>query len=275
MKNRTLTLILCLITYAFAGSSLFAQSQGPANVWTSGADKGEFSNPLIVPANSGTTSTTFAIGNDSRIVAAQTVTGLYNDGATLAETESSVSSTFAWPASDTGGTYGQIAVVIGDPTGSPFDSAGVQAWDEDLDGWATKAVPSGDVLGTTGTQTISGDKTFTGATTIESLTITEQAIASSATPTWDVNAGQNATFTATSAATFTISNLAAGQTGTLSVTQTSGTAGYVMTFPAGTKQAFGGTNTYTMSGTNTIDILYFRRTGTNTVIEGVVPGITP
>jgi len=65
MKNRTLTLILCLTAYALAGSYLFAQSQGPANVWTSGTNKGKFSNPLIVPANSGTGADQFANGADT------------------------------------------------------------------------------------------------------------------------------------------------------------------------------------------------------------------
>lgn len=38
----------------------------------------------------------------------------------------------------------------------------VQAWDADLDSWATKTAPSGTVLGTTDTQTITG-KTISGA----------------------------------------------------------------------------------------------------------------
>jgi hypothetical protein len=119
-------------------------------------------------------------------------------------------------------------------------------------------------------------QTFTGVMTFSSgVTMTEQTIASSTTPTWDVNAGMNAQFTATNAATFTVTNMVAGQAAALAITQSSGTNGYVMTFPAGVKQAFGGNNTYTMSGTNAVDILYFRKTGTNTVIEGVVPGITP
>jgi hypothetical protein len=119
-------------------------------------------------------------------------------------------------------------------------------------------------------------QTFAGVMTFSSgVTMTEQTIASSDTPAWNVNAGMNAQFTATNAATFSITNMVAGQAAALAITQASGTNGYVMTFPAGTKQAFGGNNTYTMSGTNAVDILYFRRTGTNTVIEGVVPGITP
>jgi hypothetical protein len=39
----------------------------------------------------------------------------------------------------------------------------VQAWDADLDTWATKTAPSGTVVGTTDTQTLTG-KTFTGYT---------------------------------------------------------------------------------------------------------------
>lgn len=40
----------------------------------------------------------------------------------------------------------------------------VQAWDTDLDTWATKTAPSGDVVGTTDTQTLT-NKTFTDSTT--------------------------------------------------------------------------------------------------------------
>jgi hypothetical protein len=107
-----------------------------------------------------------------------------------------------------------------------------------------------------------------GVWQIDSQYSDEIVIPSGPTPTWDLNSGIIARFTATSDATFTISNMQSGQFGTLTITQVSGTAPYTITFPAGVKSPISGTNTYTMSGTNVFDILFFFKTGTNTVITG-------
>lgn len=64
----------------------------------------------------------------------------------------------------------------------------VQAWDTDLDTWATKAPPSGTPVGTTDAQTLSS-KTFTNPAE------TSQALTDGATVNWDMNSGAYATIT--------------------------------------------------------------------------------
>lgn len=64
----------------------------------------------------------------------------------------------------------------------------VQAWDADLDTWATKTPPSGTPVGTTDSQTLSG-KTLTNPAQ------TAQALTDGATVSWDTNSGAYATIT--------------------------------------------------------------------------------
>lgn len=249
MKNRTLTLILCLTAYALAGSYLFAQSTGPLLIETSGTNKGKIANPLFVPANSGTGANQFANGADTQAALNSKVSGTGGTATNLAVTGSD--STIVIPG------------VLDTTTGVLGDGDKIINWDSGFLGWDSETVLDWQT------------RKLHGVWEIVSQYSDEIVIASGLTPTWNLNSGINARFTATSNATFSISNIRGGQVGTLSITQASGTSPFTMTFPVGTKQAFGGTNTYQMSGTNVTDILYFYRTGTNTVITGVVPGIVP
>ena len=111
MKNRTLTLILCLTAYLFAGSSLFAQSQGPANVFTSGTNKGQFSNPLIVPANSGTGANQFANGEVTATALGTKVNATSGTASNLTLTGTATASVIsATTAIVTTGTVGTLTV---------------------------------------------------------------------------------------------------------------------------------------------------------------------
>lgn len=118
--------------------------------------------------------------------------------------------------------------------------------------------------------------TGSGTATVSlDLTSTNVVAVTSGTAPVDFANGVAATFTATGNTTVTLANVPTMAIASIAVTQTSGTTGYVLTFPAGTKQTYGGTNTYTMSGTNALSIIYLQKTGTNTVITGVAPAITP
>jgi hypothetical protein len=78
----------------------------------------------------------------------------------------------------------------------------VQAWDADLDTWATKTAPSGTVVGTSDTQTLTA-KTLTG--------LRETRVAVSASDI-DLATGNFFTKTISGATTFTISNVPASGT---------------------------------------------------------------
>jgi hypothetical protein len=83
----------------------------------------------------------------------------------------------------------------------------VQAWDADLDTWATKTAPSGTVVGTTDTQTLSG-KTLTTAVSTGHRE-TRVAVAASDI---DLATGNYFTKTISGATTFTVSNVPASGT---------------------------------------------------------------
>ena len=138
----------------------------------------------------------------------------------------------------------------------------VQAWDADLDTWATKTPPSGAVVGTSDTQTLSG-KTLTNPT-VNNYTEGVVAIgAVTTTHTLDLTNGtiQTATLTASTGCTFTMPTATAGKSFTLLLKQAASTGNGTATF-TGVKWPTGGAPTITATA-GKMDILTFFCDGTN------------
>jgi hypothetical protein len=136
----------------------------------------------------------------------------------------------------------------------------VQAWDADLDTWATKAAPSGTVVGTTDTQELSG-KTLTNPI-VTNYVETLYAIGNSSTAvTIDLANGTVQTVTMTDNCTFTMPTATAGKSFILICTQdATGSRTAVFTsvkFPNGTAP------TLTTTATTGVDILTFVADGTS------------
>ena len=136
----------------------------------------------------------------------------------------------------------------------------VQAWDADLDTWATKTAPSGTVVGTTDTQTLT-NKTLTNPT-VTNYVETVVAIGNSGTSqTLSLTNGTVQTVTMTGNCTFTMPTATAGKSFILICTQdATGSRTAVFTsvkFPGGTAP------TLTTTATTGVDILTFVANGTS------------
>lgn len=138
----------------------------------------------------------------------------------------------------------------------------VQAYDADLDDFAGKSAPTGDVVGTSDTQTLT-NKTLTNPTVTG---YTESAVAVGtvgATHTLSLTNGtvQTATLTASTATTFTMPTATAGKSFLLILKQPAATGNGTATF-TGVLWA-GGTGPTITAAVDSVDILSFVSDGTS------------
>lgn len=134
----------------------------------------------------------------------------------------------------------------------------VQAWDADLDTWAGKTAPSGTVVGTTDTQTLSA-KTLTNPTVTNYLESVVAIGNSGTSKTLDLTSGTVQTVTMTGNCTFTMPTATAGRSFILIVS--TGAGGFTGTFTS-VKWPNNTAPTLTTTATRW-DILTFVADGTN------------
>ena len=134
----------------------------------------------------------------------------------------------------------------------------VQAWDAELDTWATKTAPSGTVVGTTDTQELSG-KTLTNPTVTNYLESVVAIGNSGTTKTLDLTNGTVQTVTMTGNCTFTMPTATAGKSFILIVS--TGAGSFTGTF---TSVKWSNNTAPTLTTTaSRWDILSFFSDGTN------------
>lgn len=149
----------------------------------------------------------------------------------------------------------------------------VQAWDADLDTWATKTVPSGTVVGTTDSQTLT-NKTLTNPTVTNYIESVVAIGTVTTTNTLSLTNGtvQTATLTASTACTFTMPTATAGKSFILLLKQAASTGNGTATF-TGVKWGTAGAPTITATA-GKMDILTFVADGTNwygSIAQGYTP----
>lgn len=148
-----------------------------------------------------------------------------------------------------------------------------QDYDADLTTWASKTAPSGDVVGTTDTQSLT-NKTLTNPTVtnyVESV-VAIGTVSSSSTISLTSGTVQTATLTASTACTFTMPTATAGKSFILLLKQAASTGNGTATF---TSVKWGAAGTPTVTATaGKMDIFSFVSDGTNwygSVAQGYTP----
>ncbi len=183
----------------------------------------------------GTSSSTVCIGNDSRLSDARTPTTHTHTASQITDFNSAADA--------------RVAAAVG---------VSVQAYDSDLTAFAAKTAPSGAVVGTTDTQTLS-NKTETNPT-INNFTEGVVAIGNTSTAkTIDLTSGTVQTATLTGNCTFTMPTATAGKSFTLLLK--TGAGSFTATF-TGVKWPTTGAPTITVTASK-MDLLTFFADGTN------------
>ena len=168
-----------------------------------------------------------------------------------------------------GGTGGATASAARTALGLAIGT-NVQAWDADLDTWAGKTAPSGTVVGTTDTQTLSA-KTLTNPT-VTNYVETPYSANSSTAITLDLTNGTVQIITLTGNATITMPTATSGKSFIMFLKQ-DGTGSRTVTWS--TVKWAGGTAPTITSTASRQDILSFFADGTNWYGVVVAQNYTP
>lgn len=197
---------------------------------------------------SGTTNKVFTAGEQSKLAGVEAGATANSPDATLLargnHTGTQLASTISNFAS---AADARVAAAVG---------VTVQAYDADLTTWAGKTAPSGTVVGTTDSQTLSG-KTLSNptVTNFTESVVAVGTVSSAATLSLTNGTVQTATLTASTACTFTMPTAAAGKSFVLLLKQAASTGGGSAVF-TGVKWAGGSAPTVTATA-GRMDIFSF------------------